>query len=145
MAEPKKLYRLPDQGVVAGVCAGLAQYFDLDVTMTRVVYAVGTFLTGGFGVLLYIILAVVAPVPGRDRAAAAEGDYSENVEELKREITAGPRGAGVRNFFGLILIVLGVWLLLGQLFPGWLIVRWDFIWPLFLVFLGFMILMRSRR
>lgn len=62
MATKKTLYRLPKQGKIAGVCAGLADYFDMDVTLMRVLFVVAAFVTGGFGILLYIILAIILPV-----------------------------------------------------------------------------------
>jgi phage shock protein C len=47
---------------LAGVCGGLAEYFDLDPTLVRAVYAVATFFTGILpGVALYVILAFVVP------------------------------------------------------------------------------------
>ena len=68
MATKKTLYRLPKQGKIAGVCAGLADYFDMDVTLMRVLFVVAAFVTGGFGLLLYIILAIILPVSGGAKA-----------------------------------------------------------------------------
>lgn len=62
MATKKTLYRLPRQGKIAGVCAGLADYFDMDVTLMRVLFVVAAFITGGAGILLYIVLAIILPV-----------------------------------------------------------------------------------
>ena len=60
MAE-KKLMRSSNK-MLAGVCAGLAEYWDLDPTLVRVVYAALTVFSAGFpGVLLYIIMALVMP------------------------------------------------------------------------------------
>ncbi|HVN76465.1 MAG TPA: PspC domain-containing protein [Thermoanaerobaculaceae bacterium] len=59
---PRELHRRRDLEKLAGVCAGLAEYFDLDPTLVRVVYAVATFFTGILpGVILYAILALVIP------------------------------------------------------------------------------------
>ena len=46
--------------MVSGVCSGLAKYFNIDVTLVRVGFVFGTFLSG-FMIILYIILAIVAP------------------------------------------------------------------------------------
>jgi len=46
--------------MIAGVCAGLAKYLEIDVVLVRVGFIFLTFFTG-FTVLLYIILAIVAP------------------------------------------------------------------------------------
>lgn len=61
MATKKTLYRLPKQGKIAGVCAGLADYFDMDVTLMRVLFVVGACISG-IGLLLYIVLAIILPV-----------------------------------------------------------------------------------
>ena len=60
--EPRKLHRRRDLEKLAGVCAGLGDYLDLDPTLVRVVFAVATFFTGMLpGVILYAILALVIP------------------------------------------------------------------------------------
>ncbi|MFI5143471.1 MAG: PspC domain-containing protein [Thermoanaerobaculales bacterium] len=60
--EPRKLHRRRDHEKLAGVCAGLADYFDMDPTVMRVLYVVATFFTGVLpGLMLYIILAFVIP------------------------------------------------------------------------------------
>jgi len=48
--------------MLAGVCAGMAEYWDVDPTVVRVVYAALTVFSAGFpGVLLYIIMALLMP------------------------------------------------------------------------------------
>ena len=60
MAE-KKLKRSAKH-MLAGVCGGLAEYWDLDPTLVRVVFAALTIFSAAFpGVLLYIIMALVMP------------------------------------------------------------------------------------
>ena len=57
----KKLTRSSNQ-MIAGVCAGLADYFGWDVTLVRIAYALLSILSAGFpGALVYIILWVVMP------------------------------------------------------------------------------------
>ena len=57
----KKLCR-SDNKILAGVCAGIAEYFDLDPTLVRVAYAVLSIFSAGFpGLLLYIVLAIIMP------------------------------------------------------------------------------------
>lgn len=57
----KKLYRSSDR-IVAGVCGGIAEYFDIDPTLIRVVYAILSLFSVAFpGVLLYIILMILIP------------------------------------------------------------------------------------
>lgn len=57
----KKLYRSSNR-IVAGVCGGIAEYFDVDPTLIRVVFAVLTLFSAAFpGLLLYIILMILIP------------------------------------------------------------------------------------
>lgn len=47
---------------LAGVCAGIAEYFGWEVTLTRILYVVLSIFTGSFpGIILYIILMVIMP------------------------------------------------------------------------------------
>lgn len=59
---PRRLYRPRDRKTVSGVCAGIADYFNIDVTWVRVGAVVGLFATGFWPVVIgYIIAAVVIP------------------------------------------------------------------------------------
>ena len=55
----KKLYRVSEGKVLAGVCGGIAEYFDLDPTIIRVIWAL--LAATGSGILAYIICAVLIP------------------------------------------------------------------------------------
>jgi phage shock protein C len=57
---PRRLYRCRSDRKLAGVAAGMAEYFDLDPTLVRVLWLFSIFF-GGFSILLYIILAFVVP------------------------------------------------------------------------------------
>ena len=56
----KKLRRSNDK-MIAGVCAGLANYFDLDPTVIRIVYVLLSIFTAFAGVLVYLILWLIMP------------------------------------------------------------------------------------
>lgn len=45
---------------IFGVCSGLANYFDMDATMMRLIF-VAAFLTFGMGLLIYVIMAIIMP------------------------------------------------------------------------------------
>lgn len=47
---------------VAGVCAGLANYFGMDVTLMRILWLAGIFYTVGTGLLIYLLCWVVMPI-----------------------------------------------------------------------------------
>lgn len=57
---PRRLYRNPDDVIVAGVCSGIAAYFDIDPVIVRLLF-VFTVIAGGSGILIYIILWLVMP------------------------------------------------------------------------------------
>lgn len=66
-----RLYRSRDR-VLAGVAGGMADYFDVDPSMVRVLWAILTFLSGGLLLVVYILMAIIVPEEP-DRAPAAVG------------------------------------------------------------------------
>lgn len=59
---PRRLYRLAYDKQIGGVCAGFAKYFDIDVTLMRVLVLVATVLTGFVpGFLCYLLAWIVMP------------------------------------------------------------------------------------
>jgi phage shock protein C len=63
---PKKLYRSTEQRMIAGVCGGIAEYFGLDPTLVRVLYALGSFVSAAFpGVFVYLLLWIIIPERSR--------------------------------------------------------------------------------
>lgn len=57
----KRLMRSGRDQKIAGVCAGVAHYFDMDPTIIRVIWGVLAFGYGA-GIVAYIILWIIAPV-----------------------------------------------------------------------------------
>ena len=63
MTNDRRLTRSRNK-VVAGVCAGLAEYFGWDVTLFRIVFVLASILSVAFpGILVYVVLWVVMPKP----------------------------------------------------------------------------------
>jgi len=58
--------------MVAGICAGVAGFFGWDVTVVRVVVAVASVMTGGTGVLAYLVAWVLIPVEGETTSIAED-------------------------------------------------------------------------
>ena len=66
-----KILVRPRKGrMVAGICAGIAGYFGLDVTLVRVIVAVVSVFTGGAGVLAYLAAWVIIPAEGQKTSIA---------------------------------------------------------------------------
>lgn len=60
----KRLYRSESNRMLCGVCAGVAEYFNLDPTLIRLAWALFCVL-GGSGVLAYILAAIIIPPESR--------------------------------------------------------------------------------
>jgi len=58
--EPKKLYRVREGRRVCGVCQGVAEYLEIDVTVVRILWAVAA-LCGSLGFWAYVVCALVLP------------------------------------------------------------------------------------
>ncbi len=149
------LYRSRDDRMLAGVAGGLAEIWDADPSLIRIVWALLVVLTGGIALLVYIIMAIVVPegsaaeigattAPPPDPAApvpAATGGPSaadrRHAARAARRAARGERGSPVGLVFGAILIIVGVGFLLREWLPAF---DFDFVWPLALVALGVVIL-----
>lgn len=57
----RRLYRCRHDKRLAGVSSGLAEYFDLDVSLVRILWVLSIFF-GGLGILLYIVMAIIVPM-----------------------------------------------------------------------------------
>jgi phage shock protein C len=80
----KKLTRSANNKMLAGVCGGLAEYFGVDATLVRIIYAVLAFFTTGFpGLLLYIILMLIMPV--KQDSDIEDVEYVEAKDETQNE------------------------------------------------------------
>jgi phage shock protein C len=60
----KKLRRSRIDRMISGVCGGIAQYFSIDPTIIRVLFAIGTVIGVGSPIIVYIILIFVMPEEG---------------------------------------------------------------------------------
>jgi phage shock protein C len=72
-----RLHRSRDERMFAGVAGGVAERFDLDPSLVRVVWVILMFLSGGLFFLLYVAMAIVVPEApaGPDRWAAWSAGY----------------------------------------------------------------------
>lgn len=59
--ETKKLYRIPSQGMIGGVCVGLGEYLSLDPTVIRLIFIL-LFLFGSSGFWIYLIMWLLVPI-----------------------------------------------------------------------------------
>jgi phage shock protein PspC (stress-responsive transcriptional regulator) len=81
---PRRLYRLPEGAMLAGVCNGIAAYVNIDPTLVRLAFVLLTLLWGT-GVLVYVVMAIVVPeARSPEEKAAASGDPSTAQEFIRR-------------------------------------------------------------
>ena len=59
--ESKKLYRSRNNRMIAGVCSGLADFFGIDATVVRLLFAAGALLGFGSFILIYLVMFIVVP------------------------------------------------------------------------------------
>ncbi|MFX4262707.1 PspC domain-containing protein [Pelotomaculum propionicicum] len=131
-----KLYRSRKNRIIAGVAGGLAEYFEFDVTLVRLLWVLAVF-AGGAGVLAYIAAAIIIPEE-KDTFGYPKAEQGE--ARVKPE--KGPHGETARRNAGLLLIGLGIVLLAYEILPR------DFMrysWPLLLIALGLFIVFRDRK
>jgi len=140
--------------MIAGVAGGLANYFDIDPTIVRVLFVVSIFIGGG-GILAYIILWIVVPEEQfifqssgstasdkKDNDKSASGLENQNSSYGNSEIDnmLSKAHSNKKYFVGAILIFLGILFLLDNFFPHF---HFEHYWPLILIALGVGIIMKS--
>ena len=79
----KVLVRPRNGRMLAGVCAAFADYFGLDVTLVRVIWAIVSVITGGAGVLAYLVAWVIIPGEGQ------KSPIAENIVSDKQDAWSG--------------------------------------------------------
>lgn len=81
-AVPRKLYQVREGAMITGVCNGIAAYLGLDVTVVRIAFVILTFLTGGFWILLYLVMMVLVPTADTFEQRAAARGVPFNAQQL---------------------------------------------------------------
>lgn len=84
MEVQKKLNRVEEGKVFTGVCKGLAEYFNMDVQLVRIIYVISTLLWG-LPLIIYIVLSFALPVKEHEilKAETLEDEYAYNEDDYK--------------------------------------------------------------
>lgn len=149
----KRLTRSEKERILGGVCGGLAEYFNLDPTLVRLVFVLLA-LAGGAGLLVYIILWIIMP---RHSQLEAREVVGENIADIKKrlvELESGVKTAvtgekaeewkrSASFWLGVVLVALGLIFLFSSLdiMRWW---RWAVLWPVILILLGVLLVWRRR-
>jgi len=149
----KKLHRSKTDQIIAGVCGGIAETYDIDPTLVRIIFVVLT-LWGGLGIILYIIGMVLMPYPGEEGKITTD-EVSKNIESAASDIKNNlkgmkerssnmktRRGIGGNEIVGLIIIILGAIFLLHNFFPS---INTNIFWPIVLILIGVLIISSGRK
>ena len=126
----KKLQRDTKNKVIGGVCAGLANYFDMDASLLRLLLAF-MILFAGTGFWLYIILWIVMPAGNGFQPTA------ETIDAVMNDASPNPQINKGSLVVGLILIGLGALGLIHRFVPAF---NWQMVWPIILIVLGLVLL-----
>jgi phage shock protein C len=136
----RSLYRCRHDRRIAGVAAGVAEFFDLDPTLVRLVWFLSIFF-GGFGLLLYIVMAIIVPnEPLTEEELAAPADAGSPHRHAGR---SGHGGLGL-TFVGLALILFGGLALANTFFVDWGY-SGSFVWPGFILAMGVLLVAAAVR
>lgn len=121
---PRRLYRCRDDRRIAGVAAGVAEFFDLDPTIVRITWVLSIFF-GGFTILLYAIMALVVPLEPEpastaDMPAATSAGAGSTAFEHRHTVASRPRTPGQAGLvLGIVLVVFGSITLADSIAPAW--------------------------
>lgn len=134
---PTKFYRRSENKILGGVCAGLADYFDVDVIILRITFITFT-LFWGLSIIVYLLLWIFTPIaPFSFNRMNTEFNFTQTEKTQFKENTNNRS----RELFGIIVIALGVLWILNNFFP-WFSSKIYF--PLTLITIGILILVYAR-
>ena len=144
----RRLYRCRHDRRIAGVAAGVAEYFEADPTLVRILWFLSIFF-GGLGIFVYIAMALIVPLEpltaaeadAARAAAVASGDVATDDAGTVGHRHVPRRGAPWATIFGLGLIVLGSIALLDRILPGWDAGHW--VVPVFFIGIGAVLVARA--
>ncbi len=133
----RRLTRCREDRLIAGVASGVAEYFDLDPSLVRVLWFL-SILLGGLGLLLYIGMAIIVPIEPLSTEAAADAATAPSSHRH------ASKGEGrLTTFVGFVLILFGGLALTHQLLPAWDIER--YVVPTIAIAIGAVLVVTSVR
>ncbi len=144
----KRLYRSRKNRMLGGVCGGIAEYFNIDPVMVRLI-VVALFFVGGSALLAYVIALIVIPYEPFEMAAGTNKEAAPTAASAPAQASPQVASDAIPLFFGIVLIIIGAVFLLHNMpffdpFYGWArhFIR-HFFWPSLLIILGIFIIARG--
>ncbi|MDP4092963.1 MAG: PspC domain-containing protein [Bacillota bacterium] len=133
----KRLYRSRNNRVIAGVCGGISEYFQIDPVLIRLIFIItGVF---GAGVLVYFIAMVIMPREDEVNRQGYNPDQNEwggsnyNKQPEEEQYSNGNHTDRSKLVIGVGLILFGCIFLFKQVFPWF---HFDFFWPALVIAIG---------
>ncbi|MDB5243310.1 MAG: hypothetical protein JWP57_3935 [Spirosoma sp.] len=136
----RRLERISDESMIAGVCAGLAQYFGLNRTVVRLIFLIGIPLPGFPALLIYAILWIAMPKQPFGASVNQLTVYSNPVFSMNPYNPNQPASPDRNLIGGAILILLGVMFLIDRYFD----IDFGDLWPFILIAFGLWLIFRDR-
>lgn len=147
-----KLYRSRRTRIIGGVAGGLAQYFNIDPIIVRILFVVFTIMHG-FGLLLYIVLWIVIPEEPFELAYGVKPEDQKNSEEQTTESSANTnnfdttipeikKNSSGRIIAGTILIAIGLIFFADRFIPSFC---FGDIFPILFVIIGAALIWNSTK
>jgi phage shock protein C len=164
-----RLYRSRVDRMLAGVAGGLAEYWNADPSLIRVIWALLIIFTGGLALVVYIVMAIVipeepdilptaagptpegqalvegTPAAGEGWTSPADAEAARRAAREARAAARRERGGGAFSagaVLGGFLIILGGFFLAREFLPE---IDFDWFWPLILVGLGIVLVVTAVR
>ncbi|MCF0050073.1 PspC domain-containing protein [Dyadobacter sp. LJ53] len=142
----KKLHRIPDQAVFGGVASGIAQYFQIDVVIVRVLFVVMLLLpippTFGMTAFIYIILWAVLPTGPVETIYTTNTSFDANPLRPSDPVSDKKKSDQTVMILGAVLIFFGAVMLVDD-FPVWYQFK-KYFWPIVLIAIGAFLILRQR-
>jgi phage shock protein C len=154
----KRLYKSRKHKVLDGICGGIAEYFDVDPVLIRII-AILFFITGPAAFIAYIVGMIIVPYPpleefnkdnkGPIETPSSSGQTPSN--DFNAFLSGQPRHNTGKLILGVILLVFGIIFLMPNIpFFGhgiwWLwSIGWKFLAPSILIIIGLLIILSHTR
>lgn len=145
----KRLYKSRKNKMISGVCGGIAEYFDVDPTLVRILFIIFS-IVWGTAILAYIIGAIVMPYrTGEEQEPERTNNHYDSTTS-STEIKPAKSGTG-QLIFGVILVAVGAMVLLEKVYIFHNFFQWfwwhfdDYIIPAALIIIGGALMMRGSR
>ena len=135
----RRLYRSRNNSVIAGICGGIGEYFDIDPIIVRLIWVFAVF--SGVGIFAYIIMWIV--IPEGPIEFRADNQYEDGYYNEPNDLSGGKveRREKSKIILGGILILIGGFSLMEKYMPWF---DFDFVWPVGLVLLGVYLIYKEK-